>query len=129
MLLECIKLMKTSIAKQPISLGIAANNRYIHSYKSGVIDDFGCSTGHLVDKEFLTTINHGVLLVGYGHDEVTGFDYFLVKNSWNTTWGDQGYVKFKIWTYPEDTFYYGIMTCTADFDHKNHYTYSYPVLK
>ena len=80
--------MKTLVAKQPIALGIAANNKNIHSYKSGVIDDGDCSVSHLVDSVKLNTINHGVLLVGYGHDEVTGLDYFLVKNSWNTTWGD-----------------------------------------
>ena len=44
----------------------------------------------------MNPINHGVLAVGYGNDKATGLDYVLVKNSWNTTWGDQGYVKIKI---------------------------------
>ena len=47
-------------------------------------------------KEDPSTLNHGVLIVGYGTDEVTGLDYFLIKNSWNTTWGDKGYVKIAI---------------------------------
>ena len=89
-------MLKTNLSKQPITLGIAANNQYIHSFKSGVIDKDDCSRTVLVDDEKLNTVNHGVLAVGYGHDKTTGLDYVLLKNSWNTTWGDQGYFKMKI---------------------------------
>ena len=81
------------IAKQPVTIAIAANNKYIHSYKSGIIDAADCTEIVEFEDEELNRINHGVLAVGYGHDETTGLDYVLVKNSWNTTWGDSGYFK------------------------------------
>lgn len=36
---------------------------------------------------------HAVRAIGYGTDEVTGEDYWLVANSWNSTWGDNGTFK------------------------------------
>ena len=79
--------LKAFIYKQPVSIAVAANNKYIHSYASGVIDATDC------DYSNLSLVNHGVLAVGYGTDKATGLDYVLVKNSWNTTWGDKGYFK------------------------------------
>ena len=84
--------MKVALVQQPLAVSIAANNKYIHSYASGVIDSDDCYDG-------IESINHAVLVVGYGSDAATGLDYWLIKNSWNTTWGDQGYFKLAIVLY------------------------------
>ena len=90
-----------TIDKSPRFIAIAANNKYIHSYASGVIDASDCYAGWNSDRrrdnDPLNPVNHGVLAVGYGIDQATGLNYILVKNSWNTTWGDKGYFKVK-WT-------------------------------
>jgi cathepsin L len=55
-------------------------------YAGGVYDDSKC-------KSDFDDINHCVLAVGYGHDSATGKDYWIVKNSWNTSWGEKGFIK------------------------------------
>ena len=69
----------------PISVCINANSNFM-GYSSGVFDDVTCTSG-------FDDIDHCVLAVGYGTDAMSGKDYWLVKNSWGTTWGDQGYIK------------------------------------
>ena len=77
-------LLKKAVMQQPVSVAIEADQSIFQFYKNGVIDSEECGT----------QLDHGVLVVGYGTTK-NGTDYWLVKNSWGKTWGDNGYVKIK----------------------------------
>eukprot|EP00122_Pirum_gemmata_P016020 Pgem_evm1s14973 len=67
----------------PLSITVSANTW--KPYNGGVMQLKDCPAA----KE---GNDHAVLLVGYGTDETDG-DYWIVKNSWGTYWGEGGYVR------------------------------------
>jgi len=74
--------MMTAVALQPVSVAIEADQSSFQLYKSGV---FTGTCGN--------TLDHGVLLVGYGAD--SGQNFWKVKNSWGTSWGEGGYIRMQ----------------------------------
>ncbi|KAK8846156.1 hypothetical protein M9Y10_020161 [Tritrichomonas musculus] len=64
------------------SVSISAGNTPFMSYAGGILDDDDC---------LFAQIDHAVACVGYGSEN--GVDYWIVRNSWGTKWGEQGYVR------------------------------------
>lgn len=69
--------------QSPLFLPIDASCRSFSGYRSGILDDPSCTK----------VINHVVQLVGYGREG--GKDYWSIKNSWGTGWGEQGFARIR----------------------------------
>ena len=66
-------------------------NDCIKNYKSGIITDANGECG--CSKTF--TSNHAVTIVGFGVDGLARGckKYWLVKNSWGSDWGEDGFMR------------------------------------
>ena len=71
--------MMNALALQPVSVAIEADQKDFQLYSSGVFTA-GCGTN----------LDHGVGLVGYG--TMNNVDYYILRNSWGSSWGSGGYM-------------------------------------
>lgn len=75
--------LRGAVAKQPVTVAIEADTRYFQSYSGGILDSSSCGTN----------LDHAVEIIGYGTEN--GIDYWNVRNSWGSSWGENGYVRIK----------------------------------
>ncbi|RLN57582.1 hypothetical protein BBP00_00007442, partial [Phytophthora kernoviae] len=66
----------SALKKQPVIVAVTSDNSVWKQYMSGVMSS--CDS---------TAIDHAVLAVGYDDKS------FKIKNSWDTEWGEKGYVR------------------------------------
>jgi len=76
--------MKAAVEQQPLSVSIQANKMVFQTYTSGIFDSTACGT----------RLDHATLVVGWGSEG--GQDYWIMKNSWGTSWGEKGYMRLAI---------------------------------
>ncbi|KAL3519950.1 hypothetical protein ACH5RR_018099 [Cinchona calisaya] len=78
------KALLRAVVNQPVSVTVDALGVHFQFYSSGVFTgDCG------------TVLNHGVTLVGYGTSNIGKLKYWLIKNSWGTSWGEGGYMRMQ----------------------------------
>jgi len=70
--------------QQPVNVAVAAGNNVFRNYAGGIITtDMNCPT----------EIDHAIVAVGWGQEGNT--QYYIVRNSWGTGWGESGYVRIE----------------------------------
>jgi C1A family cysteine protease len=49
------------------------------------------------EQNWKVSLDHAITVVGWGKSE-DGEEYWIMRNSWGTMWGDGGFAKIKMWS-------------------------------
>eukprot|EP00286_Rhodomonas_abbreviata_P024698 CAMPEP_0181298132 /NCGR_PEP_ID=MMETSP1101-20121128/5619_1 /TAXON_ID=46948 /ORGANISM="Rhodomonas abbreviata, Strain Caron Lab Isolate" /LENGTH=319 /DNA_ID=CAMNT_0023403133 /DNA_START=485 /DNA_END=1444 /DNA_ORIENTATION=- len=74
--------LELALMQQPVAVAIEADQTSFQFYSGGVLPSKKCGT----------KLDHGVLAVGFGYSKKHKMHYWIVKNSWGSQWGDEGYI-------------------------------------
>nr|GLL30379.1 ervatamin-B-like [Ipomoea trifida] len=78
--------LQSAVTDQPVSVAITIDAQLFRQYAGGVF------TGYNGGGDCGSEGSHAVTIIGYGTSD-EGKDYWLVKNSWGTDWGENGYAR------------------------------------
>lgn len=78
---DSVSQLKAALDQGVVTVTIEADQSVFQMYTSGIMDSPKCGT----------SLDHAVAAVGYGSEG--GKEYYIVRNSWGASWGDQGYIK------------------------------------
>jgi len=76
--------MKAALNTTIMSVAIQADQRAFQAYSSGIFTDTSCGT----------QLDHATNVVGWGTEG--SMEYWVMRNSWGTSWGDSGYMRLQI---------------------------------
>lgn len=76
--------VQAAVAHGPVNVALSAGNDQFRTYVGGIVKaNAGCPT----------QIDHAVVAVGYGTEN--GTDYFIIRNSWSSGWGESGFIRLE----------------------------------
>ena len=80
--------MKKALHVGPVSSYVNAGSRDFMYYSGGILDSWDCTPNE----------THAVVIVGFGSIKSKtavnkSIEYFIIRNSWGTTWGEGGYAR------------------------------------
>lgn len=78
--------LKAAVALGPVAAAVQGYQDVFLQYKGGIFDAEECSTA----------LDHAVVLVGFGIDDNSGDEYWIVRNDWGVNWGEEGYMRLKM---------------------------------
>jgi len=85
--------MKAEIYKNgPLACGISVTDG-VERYTNGIYKEYNESPG----------INHVVSVVGWGMDHDTGVEFWVIRNSWGSAWGERGFMRIVTSKYKNET--------------------------
>lgn len=76
--------LEAAVAESVVSISVDSEGLF--NYNSGVFTAKACGFRQL---------DHAVSIVGYGTDSASGKNYWIVRNSWGTDWGEKGYARLE----------------------------------
>eukprot|EP00440_Ansanella_granifera_P034603 gb/GFBE01037540.1/.p1 GENE.gb/GFBE01037540.1/~~gb/GFBE01037540.1/.p1 ORF type:complete len:390 (+),score=80.45 gb/GFBE01037540.1/:1-1170(+) len=87
-----LAMMKEIYARGPIACSFATDDKFMMNYSANVLKNDGV---YMTDKNFTADdVDHVMEVAGWGETS-SGVKYWVVRNSWGTYWGSDGWLKLK----------------------------------